>query len=568
VTDNDDRSDEYREAWAGADNERPLYPAPSAPYDVAKKLYGQHRTADGLRTLLSWRGGFMQWETTHWAELDAAHLRSGIYDTLGAVDYLQPVKDHGETVFEERPWSPDKRKIANVMEAMAAIGYLDTNIDPPSWTDLHIADAREDQIISCRNGLLNLADRELTDHTPAFFNVVSVAFDYTPDPPKPTEWLRFLNSVWGDDLDSIALLQEYVGYILSGRTNLQKMLLIVGTARSGKGTIARMLERLIGPGHVAHPTIASFASNFGLSPLIGKPLAIIPDARVGNTNSPAVLERLLSITGEDGLTIDRKFRDPYSGRLPTRLVMLSNELPRFHDSSGAITNRLLILQTTVSFLGREDRDLDNKIAAELPGILAWALEGLDRLNTNGRFTEPQSSRDAAVDMMDLASPVSAFVRERCKLDVNSSVSRDALYSEWRVWADDNGHERGSKATFGRNLKAAYPKLGKSHTRANGEQVWRHTGIELLPLFADDPVAPVAPGPGTGNPPPPWDAKRQVSDAATRATGNPAVKSQHNGAATGKLCIHCHEPCSVPGQVNSDGQRAHLICQRRADAEAS
>ena len=107
------------------------------------------------------------------------------------------------------------------------------------------------------------------------------------------------------------------------------------------------------------------------------------------------MERLLSITGEDMLTVDRKFRDRGTGKLPTRFVVLSNELPRFHDSSGAIANRLLILQMTESFLGREDRTLDDRLRAELPGILAWALEGLDRLLRNGRFTVPRSSEDAA-----------------------------------------------------------------------------------------------------------------------------------------------------------------------------
>ena len=100
------------------------------------------------------------------------------------------------------------------------------------------------------------------------------------------------------------------------------------------------------------------------------------------------MERLLSITGEDMLTVDRKYREPWSGKLPTRFVILTNELPKFRDSSGAISNRMLILQMTESFLGREDHTLDRRLAAELSGILLWALEGLDRLMRNGRFTVP------------------------------------------------------------------------------------------------------------------------------------------------------------------------------------
>ena len=76
------------------------------------------------------------------------------------------------------------------------------------------------------------------------------------------------------------LLQEYIGYILSGRTDMQKMLLLIGPTRSGKGTIARMLAALVGRGHVVGPTLASLGTNFGLSPLLGRPLAVVSDARL------------------------------------------------------------------------------------------------------------------------------------------------------------------------------------------------------------------------------------------------------------------------------------------------
>ena len=108
-----------------------------------------------------------------------------------------------------------------------------------------------------------------------------------------------LGFVWPDDPDSILLLQEYIGYVLSGRTDMQKMLLLIGPTRSGKGTIARILAELVGRKHAAGPTLASLGTNFGMSPLLGKPLAIISDARLGNTPTHTVVERLLSITGED-----------------------------------------------------------------------------------------------------------------------------------------------------------------------------------------------------------------------------------------------------------------------------
>jgi putative DNA primase/helicase len=461
-------------------DEPELFPSPSAPFEVALRLYEQYRhhrarlgngrRKDNVRTLLAWRGGWMLWQDTHWSEIDAAELRSYIYKTLSTVAYVSGT--------EIKPWNPDKHKIANVLEAMAAVGHLSADSDPPSWVVPSVNETPAAQMISCANGLLDLSKRRLTDHTPALFNVVTVPFDYDEDPGEPVEWFRFLASIWDGDEESIMLLQEYFGYVLSGRLDIQKSLLLVGPTRSGKGTIARILTALIGRLHTAAPTLAGLSTNFGLSPLLGKPLAIISDARLGNIPSYTVVERLLSITGEDLLTIDRKYREPWTGKLPTRFVILTNELPSFKDSSGAIANRLLILRMTESFLGREDLTLETRLRPELPAVLGWALEGLDRLNGNGRFTEPQSSRDAASLMMDMASPVSAFVREQCIRASTESVLVDDIYLAWKTWAEQNGHPAEAKSTFGRDLRAVVPELRLTQPRTGEGRERRYQGLRL------------------------------------------------------------------------------------------
>src|SRR5262245_23146467 len=359
-------------------------PCAVGPYAVAQQLQQKHLSNEGLSHLAAWRGGWMAWQQTRWVEVDAAALRQSIYAALSQATYWHETKEA-----EWRPWNPDKHKMANVFEALAAVVHLSSDINPPAWiNNIHsaketsrrpmiaaepavdITETTAGQIISCNNGLLDLSTRTLHDHTPAFFNLVTVPFGYRVDAVEPAEWLKFLASVWGDDSDSIMLLQEYFGYVLSGRMDMQKMLMLHGPIRSGKGTVERVLAALMGGNrNIASPTLASLSTNFGLSPLIGKPLAFITDARLGNIPSHTVVERLLSITGEDWLTIDRKFRDPWTGKLPTRFVILTNELPKFRDSSGAIATRLLILKMTNSFLGREDHTLFDKLLPELDGIL-------------------------------------------------------------------------------------------------------------------------------------------------------------------------------------------------------
>jgi putative DNA primase/helicase len=475
AAESDPRTAEGREGGSG---EPVIYPPPTAPYAVAKQLYQGCRDADGIRNLLAYRGGWQLWRTTHWSEVDAAEVRARVYRALEHAVYLKVVNFQPTLV----PWDPTRHKVGNVMESMAAVGHLSSDVDAPDWIDTHGVAAPAAQVISCRNGLLDLDNRTLHEHTPALFNVVAVPFAYDALAAEPTLFLDFLASVWGDDEESIALLQEYFGYVLSGRLDQQKLLMLVGPTRSGKGTVARVLTALVGGRrNVPGPTLASLNTNFGLSPLIGKPLAIISDARLGGP-AHTVVERLLSITGEDTLTIDRKYREPWNGKLPTRFVILTNELPAFKDASGVIANRFLTLRMTESYLGREDLDLGVKLRADLPGILNWSLEGLDRLNRNGRFTVPASSRDAATLMADLASPVSAFVRECCIREPGATVTVDALYTEWRAWAEQNGHRALSKVSFGRDLRAVVPELLISQPRIDGKRVQCYSRLGLRKLY--------------------------------------------------------------------------------------
>src|SRR5690606_19462785 len=111
-------------------------------------------------------------------------------------------------------------------------------------------------------------------------------------------------------------------------------------------------------------TTGSLAGNFGLQPLIDKSLAIVSDARFSGPNVATVVERLLCISGEDTLTIDRKFLGAVSMKLATRFMFLSNELPRLADSSTALAGRFLVLRLTRSFYGHEDHSLTEQLLEE------------------------------------------------------------------------------------------------------------------------------------------------------------------------------------------------------------
>jgi putative DNA primase/helicase len=118
----------------------------------------------------------------------------------------------------------------------------------------------------------------------------------------------------------------------------------------------------------------------------------------------------------------------------------------------------------------------------LPGILNFALEGLQRLCDNdNRFTHVAAAEEAIIQMRDLASPVAAFVREKCELGADKQIDVDVLYTAYKQWAEDNGYEKRSKALFGRDLRAAHPLIRKTRPRDKTGEDDRHhvyAGIAL------------------------------------------------------------------------------------------
>jgi putative DNA primase/helicase len=131
-----------------------------------------------------------------------------------------------------------------------------------------------------------------------------------------------------------------------------------------------------------------------------------------------------------------------------------------------------------SWLGDEDPNLEPDLHRELSGILNWSLDGLDRLERQGRFTRPGSTEEAYITLQDLASPVGAFVRDRCELGLEHEVGVDNMWDAWKAWAGDNGHQPRTKQMLGRNLRAAYPRIRVARTRDGDERSRIYRGIAL------------------------------------------------------------------------------------------
>jgi putative DNA primase/helicase len=333
------------------------------------------------------------------------------------------------------------------MDALRAVANLNRKITAPAWLDgSNKPDPR--QVLAMQNGFLHIPERKLFAPSPLLWTHNSLSYAYEPSGNDAPEWDRFLDSIWGNDPASIATLQEIFGYLLTGDTRQQKTFLLVGPKRSGKGTIARILTALLGVENVCSPTLASLSGQFGLAPLINKLVAIVADARLGSrADQHQIAERLLSVSGEDGQTIDRKYMPPWNGQLPTRFFIMSNELPRLADASGALASRFIVLRMTKSFYGKEDQALTDRLLNELPSILIWALDGRVRLSKRGCFSQPQSSSEAMQELEDLSSPIGAFVRDCLEINPLHQEKVDAVFTAWKQWCEREGRDHpGTKAT--------------------------------------------------------------------------------------------------------------------------
>ena len=317
----------------------------------------------------------------YFTEVDDETIRSEAWPFLSKA-FIED--DNGKL----QPMNPGLGAVTGVVDALKSAARLKLDMPPPVWIPGH-ENGNPLDLLVLQNGILNVRTGELLSHTPRFFSTNGLAFGYDSEASCPN-WMAFLEQLWPGDVESQQLLQEWFGYCLTADTRQQKFLMLIGPKRSGKGTIGRMIKNLIGHKNFVGPTLSSLAESHGLEPWIDKLVAVVGDSRSAGKEPQIAVERILSITGEDSVSVRRMYKTAVDVRLTTRLMIMSNELLRLGDASGALVGRMLILKLVNCFFGKEDHTLEDRLTLELPGILNWALEGKRRLAERGRFVQPAS----------------------------------------------------------------------------------------------------------------------------------------------------------------------------------
>lgn len=478
------------------------------PHRLAKLFVQEKYNHIDCRTIQFWAKEFHVWEKGCYRHLDKLDLRAMLADVIHNdferilnAQLAATMRGDDEKAKPPKPIPVTTNLVGHVIQALSGRVMLRQIEYPaqPAWIDREVG-WPVDECVPMRNAIVHLpslADGKPCTRkpTPRFFCPHVLSYDYQEDPPAPENWLRFLSQLWPNDEQSILTLQEWMGLQLVPDTRHQKIMGLIGPKRSGKGTIARIIQALVGIDSAASVRMSQMDGRFALEHAIGKLSLVIPDGRLsGKSDQAAIAELLLSISGEDALTIDRKHRQPWTGKMTCRITMLSNMLPRLADSSGALASRFIVLKFTKSFYGEEDLDLERKLHAELPGIFRWAADGWKRLRERGRLIQPGSGVEEFESMKALGSPISQFIDERLIVGEEESSSVKEVYNAWKAFCGENNiRETGDSATFSRNLRSVLANL-RTRQRGSGAQRARtFEGISLIPPSDFGP----APEPASG-----------------------------------------------------------------------
>jgi P4 family phage/plasmid primase-like protien len=364
-----------------------------------------------------------------------------------------------------------KSLVANTINALKSDVEVAEYVERPVW----LGTGTPGEFFAFSNGLV-AADRVLDgthisvrEHTPDWFSNVVFDYEFDQDADCP-RWRAFLHEVLENDVERIALLQEWFGYVLRHDVSQQQFLVLDGDGDNGKSVVLAILTSLLGPTNVSHVPLEKFEGRFNLNATLGKLANICAEVGEVKRIDEGTLK---SFTAGDRMEFDRKFLPSLQAYPTARLILATNNTPRFADRSSGIWRRMTLMPFRFKVPPHQkDRKLTEKLLGELPGIFNWAIEGLRRLQQRGAFAH-SAVCNAALDVHRAESnPARVFLTEQYQVARDAFTRSDDLYTEYAVWSRDNGHSLLNGSQFGQEVKRAFP----SAVRKRRQGKWGYEGI--------------------------------------------------------------------------------------------
>jgi len=452
--------------------------------DIAAKIaerFVDDRYIEGdTVTLRTYHGDWFRWNKRCYETFATDALRGQLYDFLDGKSFLQTDGRGNEKVV---PYKSNRSKVNDIIDAFNR--WSPVYGDPPLWLEnVDLPDPVD--LISFNNGLLDVkaymdGQIVLHDPDPRMFSINRCPFDF--DENVRSDFIEsYLLDTYNGDQNAVDLIAEWTGYCMTSDLSYEKMLLIYGEPRSGKGTILDMMAHTIGKNLRGTSRLEAIGSRFGLEPLISKYLCTFGDVRNPSSETLSrALEVILQIVGGDSMSVDKKtVRGLPSIRMPLRFALAMNELPAFIDHSRALESRLLTLYHATSHISDQDPKLKRRILDDAAkGMMVnFALEGLARLRKNDRFSLPAAHDMVIKQFRVIAEPIATFIEDCCGVGEGKSCDTTCMYDAWVGWCKSNMRKPGLPPQFSKWLAGHVPTLSSRRLSAEGGRRHVYDGIEL------------------------------------------------------------------------------------------
>ncbi|MBW2674712.1 MAG: bifunctional DNA primase/polymerase [Deltaproteobacteria bacterium] len=353
--------------------------------------------------------------------------------------------------------------ISNLIDEMKARHYIEREqFNPHGYLCL-------------RNGILDLETLQIRPHTPQLYFTYQLPVEYEPNADCP-RFKQFLREIF-DEQEKRRLVQEMFGYCLQRGNPHHKAFMLVGSGSNGKTTLLETLRALLGAKNTTSFSLQDLNSeNCIRAELEGKLANICSDNPSKALYDTEPFKRL---TGGDAISARRLYQRPFSFYFEGKAIFAANKLPRTSDDTPAFWRRWIIIKFEKSFLGREDKQLLQKLTSELSGILNFALEGLKRLRERGDFEIKETLADAAEFWRKQSDSLYWFVSERVRERTGAVVSKADFYAEYVRFCEERDTKTLSKTEVGHKLPQYCPLARSERKWLAGRTQACWVNIELV-----------------------------------------------------------------------------------------
>jgi putative DNA primase/helicase len=307
--------------------------------------------------------------------------------------------------------------------------------------------------LNCSNGTVDLRTGQLHPHRLEDLNTKMVEVGFDPKAECPL-FLKFLHRIFSDDAELIGFVQRVFGYALTGDTSAQSFFVFYGRGANGKSVLLDIILHIAGPyGKTMPPELLLKKPNGGTpfesADLHGCRVSVCSEVEQGRAFNEPLLKQL---TGGDRMKARHLYQDFFEFTPMAKLILSANSLPEITGADHGIWRRANIIPFDVEIpVQEQDKQLAQKLKAEAPGILAWAVQGELERQKKG-LMPPARVLHATTEYRDRMDTVGRFIADVCERAPGARVAASALHCAYVEWSSRNGEQPMTMKAFAARLE--------------------------------------------------------------------------------------------------------------------